>query len=169
MSRPKTGDYTSHYETYIRLAEGTTVQALIENHSTALNAFISSLPEDKADYRYASDKWTIKDVVQHLIDAERIFTYRALRFARKDKTPVPGFEENDYAANADTAKRSLKQLQEEFIAVRRSTDLFLLSLEEEQLQQSGEANGKSITVNALVFVIFGHILHHKKVLEERYF
>ena len=110
----------------------------------------------------------MKDVIQHLIDAERIFAYRALRFARKDATNLPGFDENSFAANANAGSRSLQSLQEEFKAVRKSTDLLLLSFTEEQLQQKGMGNNNSITVNAIAFITFGHLLHHKEILEDRY-
>jgi hypothetical protein len=110
----------------------------------------------------------VKDVVQHLIDAERIFAYRALRFARKDTTPLSGFDENSFANNANTSERTLVSLKEEFIAVRKSTDLLLLSFTQEQLNQTGISNDHSITVNAICYIIFGHLLHHISILGERY-
>ena len=168
MARPKEGDYASFYHNYIQKAVGENPKDLIEKYSVALNEFINHLPEAKADYAYAENKWTVKDVIQHLIDAERIFAYRALRFARKDATNLPGFDENSFAANANAGSRSLQSLQEEFKAVRKSTDLLLLSFTEEQLQQKGMGNNNSITVNAIAFITFGHLLHHKEILEDRY-
>jgi uncharacterized damage-inducible protein DinB len=168
MARPETIDYAEFYHTYIQKAEGNSPKELIEKYSFTLNNFINSLPESKAEFAYAEGKWTVKDLLQHLIDAERIFTYRALRFARKDATNLPGFDENLYASNSNTNDRTLDSLKEEFVAVRKSTDLFLLSLSEDQLQHKGLANNNPITVNAITFVIFGHILHHKQILEERY-
>lgn len=168
MPRPQQGDYNHFYQRYIDNVNGNNIQEVIANHSAAIDAFVHGLPETKAAYRYAPEKWTIKDVLQHMIDAERIFVYRALTFARKDGTPLPGFEENDYAANADTSLRSLQSLKDEFIATRKSTDIFLSTLTEEELKQEGSANNNPITVNAIAFIIIGHILHHKNVLEERY-
>jgi len=168
MARPQTGDYASFYHNYIQKAMGESPKELVEKYSVALNEFINHLPESKADYAYAANKWTVKDVIQHLIDAERIFAYRALRFARKDATNLPGFDENSFAANANAGSRSLASLKEEFVAVRKSTDLLLLSLNEEQLNQKGMGNNNAITVNAILFITFGHILHHKEILEERY-
>jgi uncharacterized damage-inducible protein DinB len=168
MARPQESDYAIFFNKYVQLPIGNSVQELIEKYSSALNEFINSLPELKADYAYAADKWTVKDVVQHLIDAERVFAYRVLCFSRKDQTNLPGFNENNFAANANAKSRSLASLKEEFAATRRSTDLLLLSFTEAQLQQKGTSNHHSITANAIAFIIFGHILHHKQILEERY-
>lgn len=168
MARPVHGDFAPFYENYIGMAEGNTVQDLIARYSTELNTFIMSLPEAKADFAYAPGKWSVKDLLQHIIDTERVFTYRATRFSRKDTTHLPGFDENAYAANAAAATRSLQSLKEEFVVLRKATDIFLQSLSEEQLSLKGTANNYPITVNAVTFVIFGHILHHKQILEERY-
>jgi len=168
LARPKKGEFAPNYLDYINKTEGENVRELIVIYSEMLNEFVNNLPENKANYAYAPGKWTVKDVLQHMLDAERIFTYRALRFARKDTTILPGFEEDFYAANANASQRSLQSLKDEFVAVRKATDLFFLSLEEEQLQQKGTANNYSTTVHALAFVVFGHLLHHKQVLEERY-
>ncbi|PZF73998.1 DinB family protein [Taibaiella soli] len=168
LTRPKKGEFAPNYSDYINKTEGENVADLIANYSGLLNQFVNDLPEHKANYAYAPGKWTVKDVLQHLLDAERIFTYRALRFARKDSTMLPGFEEDMYAANANAAQRSLQSLKEEFVSVRKATDLFFASLRDEQLQQKGTANNYSTTVQALAFVVFGHLLHHKQILEERY-
>lgn len=168
LTRPRKGDFAPNYSDYINKTEGETIAQLIANYSELLNDFVNGLPEAKANFAYAAGKWTVKDVLQHLLDAERIFTYRALRFARKDTTMLPGFDEDMYAANANATQRSLQSLKEEFVAVRKATDLFFLSLQEDQLAQKGTANNYSTTVQALAFVVFGHLLHHKQILEERY-
>lgn len=168
MSRPTLNDFPAAFNNYINYVVGDTIQQAITNHSTTILNFVNNLDEAKADYKYAADKWTVKDVLQHLIDAERIFVYRALTFARKDAIDLPGYEENDYAANANTTVRTLQSLKDEFTFLRKSTDIFLLSLTEELLEQKGIANNNSITVKAIAFIIIGHNLHHKKVLEERY-
>lgn len=161
-------EYSGRFGTYIKEAgDG----KLIEELEISLHQFIrfvQDIPMDKFDYRYAEGKWTIKDIIQHIMDAERIFVYRALRFSRNDQTPLPGFEEDDYANNTNSNKRSIQDLLTEFSALRHSTLLFYKSLSEEQLQQIGTASGNRISVRALGFVLIGHQKHHQKVFEERY-
>lgn len=168
MPRPAINEYAASHQPYVEKATGNTIQELVFNHSNILNYFILSLPEEKADYAYAEGKWTVKDLLQHMIDTERIMTYRLLTFARKDKVGLPGFEENDYAASANASSRSLSSLKEEYVALRKADDLFLLSLTDEQLEQKGMANGSPVKVNSLAYIIFGHSLHHIKIIEERY-
>ena len=110
----------------------------------------------------------MKELLQHVIDAERIFSYRILRIARKDKTPLASFDEDNYAANSLASERNFDSIKEEFLAVRKATDLLLLSLNEEQLAQQGIASELPVTANAIAFITFGHMLHHKGVLEEKY-
>ncbi len=168
MPKPLPIEYPIFYHTYISKVDADNLQAIVEKYATTINQFINNLPQDKADYAYAAGKWTVKDVIQHLIDAERVFTYRAVSFARKDTTPLPGFEENDWADNAVASNRTLQSLQIEFVALRHATDTLLLSLTTEQLQQTGTANNNTITVQAIAFIIYGHLLHHIGVLKERY-
>jgi hypothetical protein len=169
MARPLNTDYPAYCENYIQKTQSNCIQDLITDYAEQINTFFEMIPESLADHSYAQNKWTIKEVIQHIIDTERIFCYRALRFARKDKTHLAGFEENDYAINADASLRSLQSLKDEFYAVRKSTDLFLINLTNEQLKQAGTASNHLITVNALAYVIFGHVLHHIKIFEERYY
>ena len=127
MQRPQPNEYADFYARYVALATGNNINEVIKNHTEVINQFYSLLPESKADYAYAEDKWTIKDLLQHVIDAERVFGYRATRFARKDNQSLLGFEENDYAANANASSRTLQSLKDELIALRTSTNLFLQS------------------------------------------
>lgn len=168
MARPNENEYASFYKNYIALVVGNNLTEVVENHAKNIHQFISNIPEEKADFAYTKDKWTVKDLVQHIIDAERIFIYRATRFARKDKQDLLGFEENEYAANANTQNKSLQSLKDELLYLRKSTDIFLVNLDSEQLSESGKANNNTITVNAIGFIIFGHILHHINILQERY-
>jgi uncharacterized damage-inducible protein DinB len=168
MARPAPQDAAKFYLGYINHAKGNSVTEIIKNHATEIKDFYSNLPEAKADHAYAEGKWTLKELLQHIIDAERVFAYRALRFARKDATPLASFDENAYAQNANTKERTLQSLKEEFNALRNSTDIMVLSFNEEQLNSKGTASNKSITVNAIAFVIYGHLLHHKKIIEEKY-
>lgn len=162
-------EFAGHYATYINQvsAEYTLVEEL-EISVHRLIKFVQNIPMDKFDYRYAEGKWTIKDIILHLIDAERIFAYRALRFARNDKTELPGFEENDYVDEANATKRSIQDLLSELALVRHATLAFFKSLSDEELMRKGIASNNTISVRALGFVIIGHQNHHQRVFEERY-
>ncbi len=168
MARPLPPESATFYHHYIKLTQGNSATEAVNNHSAQLLDFYTNLPENKADYAYAEGKWTLKELLQHLIDAERVFTYRTMRIARKDTTPLAGFDENTYTANSLANSRNFTSLKEEFAALRRSTDLFILSLNEEQLKGSGTASGNFITANALAFIIYGHLLHHVNIIKERY-
>lgn len=128
----------------------------------------TNLSSKQAEFAYAEGKWTLKELLQHLIDAERIFAYRALRFARKDKTELPGWDEELYAQHYFSKERTLKSLVEEFEAVRKSSILFFENLNQEQLSASGVANGNEISVETLGKLIIGHNIHHLNIIEERY-
>jgi uncharacterized damage-inducible protein DinB len=168
MARPQESESAVFYHKYINYTKGDSVLAVMQHHVDEIYAFYTTLPASKADYAYAADKWTIKDLLQHVIDAERIFAYRLLRVARKDATPLAGFEENDYAITAQAGNRAMETLVEEFIAVRASSDLLVKSLTPEQLRHSGTASNNFITANALVYILYGHLLHHKAIIAERY-
>lgn len=134
----------------------------------AITAFLQDIPEEKWSYRYAEGKWTIAELVLHLVDAERIFAYRALRIARKDQTPLPGFEENDYVIHSKASSRSKDSLMKELKAVQEATRLLFESFDEEQLECSGTASGGTTYVRGIGFIIIGHGLHHRNILRERY-
>lgn len=156
------------YHGYIKMVPQDDIKAAFSSKDNNLIAFLSSIPESKYDYRYAENKWTVKEVLQHIIDAERVFTYRALRFARKDQTPLPGFDENLFADNSKASAREWNDLVEEFKHVRRSSELFFNSLDEDQLEAGGISSNNPIYVRALGYIIIGHALHHQKILAERY-
>ena len=161
-------EYSGPFANYVREAGEINLIEELEISLHAFIRFVQNIPLDKFDYRYAEGKWTIKDIIQHLIDSERVFAYRALRFSRNDKTPLPGFEENDYVNNTEANKRSIQDLLTELSAVRHSTLLFYKSLSEEQLARIGTASTHQLSVRALGFVIIGHQKHHQTVFEERY-
>jgi len=161
-------EYSKFNATYIQALENVELFEELEISLHDFIKFVQSIPMDKFDYRYAEGKWTIKDIMQHIIDAERIFGYRALRISRNDKTPLPGFEENDYAINTNANVRSIQELLTEFSAVRQSNLLLFKSLTEEQLARIGMASGNEVSVRAIGFLIIGHLKHHKKVFQERY-
>lgn len=162
-------EYASFYTGYIQAVsnEYNLVEELeISVHQ--LIKFVQNIPMDKFDYCYAEGKWTIKDILLHLIDAERIFAYRALRFARKDKTPLASFDENIYVDVAYANKRSIQDLLTELAVVRQATLSLFKSFSEEDLMQVGTASNHPMSVRALGFVIIGHQNHHQRVFEERY-
>jgi len=168
MAKPQSGDFAEYYGRYVNMVDTDNLSAAISNYALQITEFFKSIPDDKAGYRYAEGKWSLKELLQHIIDTERIFSYRALCIARKDATPLPGFDENTYAANSNADARDWRDLLHEFERVRNSTDLLYKSFSEEQLQQKGTSNNNPITVNALGFITIGHILHHKNVIADRY-
>ena len=156
------------YHNYIRQVQVTDLMEAFESCTKQWVDLLQSIPEDQWNYAYAEGKWTIKELVQHVIDAERIFSYRALRIARKDQTPLPAFDENAYAPASKAERRTKKDLVEETEIVRRSTIKLFESFDDEQLEAAGIASGGSTYVKAIGFTIIGHVKHHQNILEERY-
>ncbi|MCK7560198.1 DinB family protein [Chitinophaga sedimenti] len=168
MAKPVEGEFNPYAGTYINyVPEDDVVTALAANTRIMID-FFRSIPVDKRDYAYAPGKWTIKQVLQHVTDAERIFAYRALRFARADKTELPGWEENEYGEQARVDHLQWDDMLDEFIVVRKSSEYLFKSLNEAELQRGGIANGRFNTVNSIGFVIAGHAYHHHKITQERY-
>ena len=161
-------EYSQFNATYINALDNVELLEELEISLHDFIRFVREIPMDKFDYRYAEGKWTIKDIIQHIIDAERIFAYRALRISRNDPTPLPGFEENDYVENTDANSRSIQELLTELSAVRHSNLLLFKSFSNEQLTRMGTASNHPISVRALGFLIIGHQKHHQKVFQERY-
>lgn len=168
MSNVDLSRVPEYYHRYINLAIHDDLQTAFEKHQTELVSFLKDIPKKKWNYRYAEGKWSIKEVVQHIIDAERVFAYRALCFARKDQTPLPSFDENIFAANSKADERSKKDLIKELKTVQESSAQMFNSFDEEQLEQPGVASGKPTYVKGIAYIVLGHVLHHKKILEERY-
>ena len=164
----KPNEYSSFNSTYINAVEEVSLIEGLEKGLDQMVSFMERIPFEKLGYRYAERKWTIKDIIQHVIDAERIFSYRALRIGRGDKTPLAGFEENDYVPNAMANTKSLETLLAEFQFVRNSTLCLFKSFSEEQLTYLGTASNNSISVRAIGFIILGHQNHHLKIIKERY-
>lgn len=156
------------FDRYINLAEDIDLAEALEQYSTFGKEEDIATLRKLGDQRYAPEKWTVKEVIQHVIDNERIQAYRALRFARNDKTTLPGYEENLLAANAKTAHRKVDELLEEFQVVRKSSIILFKSLNEEELLRTGITFNTEISVLALGFVLVGHHIHHYNVLKERY-
>ena len=167
-TRPVEGEFLPYYGQYIdKVPQGDIVETLRSINPDTLS-LIRLLPESAGDKRYAPEKWSIREVVGHVIDAERIFVYRALRFARADSTPVPGFDENAFAKNAPYSNVSLGDIASEFEHVRAATLHFFSNLPEQAYSRRGSANGAEISVRALAYILAGHEIHHVGVLRSRY-
>ena len=161
-------EYSVFNATYIKAAGDGDLYEDLEISLHNFIRFVQDIPMDKFDYRYAEDKWTIKQIIQHIIDTERIFSYRALRISRNDITALPGFEQNDYVANTEADKRHLQSLLTELSIVRQGTLALFKSFSEEQLKRIGVASNHEISVRAIGFIIIGHQKHHQTVFQERY-
>ena len=168
ISAPQPGEYASYYDRYISQVKGADILAALEHQAKETIKLLSSLSENDGNFRYASDKWSIKEMLGHIIDAERVFAYRTLRFARNDQTPVEGFEQDDYIKYGPFQHCRLADLIEEFGFVRSATIALCRSLDEEAWTRRGVANKNEISVRALVYTIAGHELHHRNVLNEKY-
>lgn len=169
IARPQPGEYAPYYDRYIRLVKGDDILDTLDQQRRQTMLLLSGRDDDDGDFRYAPEKWNAKEVLGHVCDTERIFAYRALRIARADATPVEGFEQDDYVRNGAFAQRALADLVEDFIAVRRATLSLLRNLDEAAWTRRGIANKNEVSVRALAYIIAGHELHHRRILEEKYF
>ncbi|WP_290711578.1 DinB family protein [Flavihumibacter sp. CACIAM 22H1] len=156
------------YDTYVKLVKTDDLRKTLRKNTEELLAFFEEIPEEKIGFAYADGKWTIKQVVQHIIDAERIFAYRALRVARLDATPLPGFDENLYAANANVAVRGWEDMLKELRQLRKSNLRMIKAFTEEQLNAEGVASGHPVSAAAICFIMAGHAKHHINIIRERY-
>src|SRR6187549_1825794 len=169
IPKPEASEYAPYATIYIGLLpdDGLVLKHLRDNLATTTE-FIRALPEEKLSYRYAEGKWTIKEIVAHLIDDERIYAYRALRFARNDQTELPGFEQDAYALESGANDRSIEDLLQEFATVRSATISLFDSFDSETLMRVGIASGNVMSVRAAVYHIAGHELRHMNIIKERY-
>lgn len=169
IEKPAEGEYAPYTIMYIGLLpdDGLVLKHL-EDNLKATTDFILSLTEGKLAYRYASGKWTVKEILLHLADDERIYSYRALRFARNDKTELPGFEQDDYALFSGANERSIEDILKEFTTVRRATISLFEGFDNDALMRTGVADGKVMSVRAAAYHIAGHELRHLNIIKERY-
>jgi uncharacterized damage-inducible protein DinB len=168
IPRPGADEYPAFFAGYVAtVGEESDGLAALERQQPLIAA-LGTLPLDKASYRYAEGKWAVRDVIGHIIDAERIFSYRLLRIARGDQTPLPGFDENTYAEISNAGRRDMSELANELAAVRRSSIALVRSLEDAVLANRGTVRAGELTARAQVFIIAGHFAHHAKLLKERY-
>lgn len=168
MLRPDLETVPPFYRRYVEHVKEFDMFQILDDSNKQLLALLTTIPEEKGALRYAPGKWSIKELLCHMIDAERIFAYRALRFARNDSTPLHGFEENDYAPEANAHGRSIRQLAAEMNRLRKSTIDLYKSFTPEMLTRKGSANNTEISVLNLGYIIPGHETHHRMVLQERY-
>jgi hypothetical protein len=168
MPKPVAGTFPLYFSRYIDKVTEDDLHDAFNNQRSIVANFFQAIPEEKASLAYAPGKWTLKELLQHIIDAERIFTYRALCIARKETISLPGFDENEYAENSDANRRAWSGLVEEMNIVRRSSEMLFESFSETTLNQSGLSNDHPATVNALGFILIGHMLHHIGIVKERY-
>jgi DinB superfamily len=169
IARPQAGEYAPYYDRYISLIQSSDILNTLDQQRRDTMLLLSCRSETDGDYRYAPEKWSAKEVLGHVCDTERVFAYRALRIARADATPMEGFEQDDYVRNGPFAQRPVADLVEEFIAVRRATLSLLRNLDEAAWTRRGVANKHEVSVRALAYIIAGHELHHRRILEEKYF
>ncbi len=168
ITKPEAGEFNPYYGKYIALVPAGDVVADMESHGKSLAAFLRGPASSRASHRYAPGKWSVKEVIGHIADAERIFAYRALRAARGDATPLASFDENAYVPAGDFDQRGLEDLVREFEAVRAASICLFASLSEATAKKVGTASNAPISVRALAYIVDGHGRHHEGILRERY-
>jgi uncharacterized damage-inducible protein DinB len=169
IARPQPDEYAPHYDRYIAKLAGNDILTILDQQRREMMLLLSSRSEPDGDLRYAPGKWSVREVIGHICDCERVFAYRALTIARGDQTPLPGFDENSWANHAPWASRHMEDLIEEYIAARRASISLFRNLDEAAWSRRGVANKNEVTVRALAYIIAGHELHHRRILEEKYF
>jgi hypothetical protein len=168
IPRPAADEHIEYFGRYIAKAPGDDALEALRMTGESLLGLLKGVSESQALHRYAPDKWSVKEVVNHVTDGERVFSYRALWFARADRTPLPGFEENEWAPVARSDRRPLPEIAEEFRVVRAASVALFRSLDGDAILRRGEANQCHISVRALAWIIAGHSRHHETILRERY-
>ncbi len=161
-------EYNEYYSGYVAKGKLLAAEMDLLQHGSGIVRLLREVPKEKHGYRYDVGKWSIKEIVGHLIDCERVFAYRALAFARGDKSSLPGFDENEYAKRSNAHHRGMEDLLEEFISVRVATHHMFESFDESMLKMVGNANGQEMSVRAIYLITYGHAMHHMAVIKERY-
>jgi exoribonuclease II len=168
MNRPEINEFDPYYNTYVSLIEGENVLEQLDAQPPEIRAIFDNMPDSRGNHSYAEGKWTIKELLSHLIDGERIFAYRVLRISRGDETPIEGFEQDGYIENSNANNRSFSDLLDEFEFQRRANMNMLRNLSDDAARRIGTASEKTISVRALVYIMAGHVRHHINILHERY-
>ena len=164
--RPEHSEYPPYFEAYISKVEGEDIQSILSDSPENLQQELAAIPDSQADFRYAPGKWSIREMLQHCIDTERIFAYRALCLSRGEPQPLPGFDQDLYIQNIDISNRSLPSLKEELLWVRRTTVQLFTPLGPKELSRTGIIGGNTVSVLSLGFIIMGHWLHHRDLLRK---
>lgn len=168
LTAPDRSEFAAFYAPYISAVNGADLKTLLASQPVTLRRACAGLSEEEALHRYAAEKWSVKEVVGHIADAERIFAYRALRIGRGDPTPLSQFDENAYVATAGFDRRLLSELVDDFEAVRQQTLSLLRGLDPEAWERIGTASGKAISTRAIFYIVAGHVQHHLRILASRY-
>lgn len=168
MPKPDLTKIPEYYHGYISQVKEDDLPSAFRMQETVIKEFLAAIPQEKYEYQYEPGKWTLKEMLQHLIDAERVFGYRALCFARNDSAPLPGFNENEYVNESLANKREWNDLVNELLTVRKSNELLFNSFNEEQMNRSGIANNSSNYVLGWGYISIGHVAHHMQVMKQRY-
>ena len=168
MERPKQNEYAPYYDTYIKKLDGNDIIKILSDQLKRTTNLLNSISEEKGNYSYADGKWSIKEMVGHLIDGERVFSYRALCIARGEQQPLPGFEQDDYVKIAQFDKRKLTSLVDEYKFTREADIALFKTFDEESKSRWGTASNNKVTVRALMFIIAGHEEHHINILKTKY-
>ena len=167
-SRPEKNEYAEFYANYVSLVKETDVIAALQNQPEDLRKLLAGISEEKESYRYASGKWSVRELLGHIVDGERVFSYRALRISRGDETPLASFEENFYVANSSFSNVKIADTLEEFSLLRRSNVLLFKNLTGEMWEKTGTASEATVSVRALAYIMVGHVRHHANILKTRY-
>jgi hypothetical protein len=168
MKRPNKTEYAAYYHTYVEKVPDGDIIKVMKKQNDQVKLLLKNVSGKKSLYRYLPDKWSVREVLGHMIDTERVFAYRALRFARNDANNLPGFDENEYVRQSNYNDIKLKDLVEEFITIRKSNIIMFKNFSDEAELRKGTANGNPFTVRAMAYIMAGHVNHHLKVLKERY-
>jgi uncharacterized damage-inducible protein DinB len=168
MSRPAKTEYAPYYETYISLVPDGNIVDILEDQASGVERIYTGIPEVRGPYAYAEGKWSIKEMLGHLIDGERIFMYRIFRISRGDKTPIEGFEQDIYIENARSNSRTFADMLAEFAALRKANVIAYRHFSDEDWGRVGTANNVEITTRAMAYIAAGHITHHLNILKSRY-
>lgn len=168
MKKPEDHEYNSYYAGYVELVTEDDVLAAMEGQIKEIERLVAEIPEERGTHSYEPGKWTVREVLGHLVDTERVFAYRALRISKGDATVLPGYDQDLFVANGGFNEVPIKNLLAEFLHMRRANILFFSGISEERTALVGNANGNAVTVRALAYMMVGHVRHHLNILSERY-
>lgn len=168
ISKPESNEYHKFFAGYVSQVEDSNVLEFIISQKDEFIQFIKAIPDDRYNYAYAESKWTVKQLLRHIIDAERMFGYRAMSIARGEKAKLPGFDDHLYVEMADDSKNSIEDMLKEFESLREGHIQMISNFTSQATERMGNANGTDVSVRAIIYIIAGHVAHHKQIITERY-